>query len=187
MALIRRHGVFMFKKVAIGILSVLVLFLGYVSTREGKFNYEKSGVINAPKEKVFPYISDLKLGGEWSPYEKIDPRMKKEFIGTPNAVGAKMNFAGNSDAGSGSLEIVNIVPNESVDIRLIMTAPFHAENMIHYQLTTEGGATRFSWSMSGDGGFLGKLISVFIDCEKMVTDQFGTGINNLKTLIESQK
>ncbi len=41
-----------------------------------------------------------------------------------------------------------------------------------------------TWSMSGDGGFLGKLIGVFIDCEKMVKDQFVVGIKNLKVIVE---
>ncbi|NUN05764.1 MAG: SRPBCC family protein [Bdellovibrio sp.] len=98
-----------------------------------------------------------------------------------------MEFEGNKDAGSGKLEILKIVPNESVEIKLTMLKPFHAENIVIYKLAPEGAGTRFSWSMSGDGGFLGKLLNVFIDCEKMVADQFTVGINNLKALIEGQK
>jgi hypothetical protein len=40
--------------------------------------------------------------------------------------------------------------------------------------------------MSGDGGFMGKLIGVFIDCEKMVAGDFEVGIKTLKDLIEKQ-
>lgn len=178
----------MIGKILIGIVAVLVVFLGYVSTREGQFNYSRSGVINAPAEKIFPYLSDFSKGGEWSPYEKIDPNMKKTITGAPAQVGHAMDFEGNSDAGSGRLEMLRVVPNELVEIKLIMTKPVHAENIVTYKLTPEaGGGTRFTWSMSGDGGFLTKLISVFIDCEKMIAGQFEVGINNLKTLIEAQK
>jgi hypothetical protein len=182
-----KSGEIMIKKSLFGILIVLTLFLGFVSTRDGKFRYEKSGVIQASADKIFPYISNFKMGGLWSPYEKIDPNMKKTFKGPDAQVGSIMEFEGNSDAGSGSLEILKIVPNELVEIKLTMTKPFSAENIIQYQLASEGSGTRFTWSMSGDGGFMGKLISVFINCEKMVTAQFSTGIANLKTVVEAQK
>ncbi|HEY1079323.1 MAG TPA: SRPBCC family protein [Bdellovibrio sp.] len=173
-------------KASLGLGVVVVGFIAYVATREGKFHYERSGVIDASAEKIFPYISDFKKGGEWSPYEKMDPNMKKNFVGPDAQVGSVMEFDGNQEAGSGKLEILKIVPNESVEIKLTMLKPFHAENLVVYKLTPEGEGTRFSWSMSGDSGFLGKLINVFIDCEKMVADQFSVGINNLKNLLEAQ-
>lgn len=177
----------MFKKIILGLVAALVLFLGYVATRDGHFRYERSGVINAPAEKIFPYLSQFKLGSEWSPYEKIDPDMKKTFTGTDGQVGAVMEFEGNSDAGAGKLEMLKIVPNQAVDIKLTMLKPFHAENLVEYRLSQEAGGTRFTWGMSGDGGFMGKLLNVLIDCEKMIADQFSEGINNLKTLIEAKK
>lgn len=176
----------MSKKIGLGLLVVLVLFLGYVSTRQSKFYYERSGLINAPAEKIFPYLSNFKLGSQWSPYEKIDPNMKKTFTGNDGEVGSIMEFEGNSDAGSGKLEMLSIAPNQLVDIKLTMTKPIFAENLIQYKLTPEGPATRFTWSMSGDGGFMTKLMTVFIDCEKMVGDQFNAGIANLKTIVEAQ-
>ena len=97
-----------------------------------------------------------------------------------------MEFEGNSDAGSGKLEMLSIAPNQLVDIKLTMTKPIFAENLIQYKLTPEGQGTRFTWSMSGDGGFMTKLMTVFIDCEKMVGDQFNAGIANLKTIVEAQ-
>ena len=98
-----------------------------------------------------------------------------------------MEFEGNSDAGSGKLELLSLVPNQTVDIKLTMTKPFHAENLIQYSLTPEAQGTKFTWAMSGDGGFLGKLMTVVIDCEKMIGDQFNQGIANLKTVVESNK
>jgi len=67
-----------------------------------------------------------------------------------------------------------------------MTQPVFADNVIDYTLTPEGSGTRFTWAMSGHIPFLGKLINLLIDCEKMVTADFDTGIQNLKQLIESK-
>jgi hypothetical protein len=113
--------------------------------------------------------------------------MKKTFTGPDAQVGSILEFDGNKDAGSGTLEILKLVPNQSVQLKLIMTKPMHAENIIDYTLSPEGAGTRFTWAMSGDGGFMGKLINVFIDCEKMIGDQMEIGIKNLQTLVESQK
>lgn len=165
-------------KIFLSFLSALVLFLLYVSRREGKFNYSVTMPVNAPVEKVFPYLSDLRLGSEWSPFERVDPNMKKEYVGN------KLIFDGNSKAGSGSVEIIKVVPNQSVELKLIMTKPFKAENIITYKVVPTQNGVDFTWSMSGDGGFMGKLMNVFINCEKMITDQFISGINNLKQIVE---
>lgn len=169
------------------VLVLVIAFVAYVASREGKFRYERSGVINASADKIFPYLVNFKLGGEWSPFEKVDPNMKKTYGGTEGAVGSTMEFEGNRDAGSGKLELLAMVPNESVDIRLTMLKPIQGDNLVQYKLTPEGEGTRFTWTMSGNGGFMGKLMVVLIDCDKMIGDQFLAGINNLKTLVESKK
>lgn len=177
----------MFLKIVGGIAVGLILFLIYISTRDGHFRYERSGVINAPAEKIFPFISDLKRGGEWSPYEKKDPNMKKTFTGAGNEVGSKLDFDGNAEVGAGSLEITRLIPNEAVDIQLNMTKPMAAQNLVQYTLKPEGTGTRFTWALSGDGGFMGKLVGTLIDCEKMVAGDMNLGIENLKQLVESEK
>lgn len=174
----------MITKIITAVVVILGLFLGYVSTRDGKFLYERSGVINAAAEKIFPYLSNFKLGSQWSPYEK-GIEMPKNYFGNEGQVGSGMDF-GPSDSGSGRLEILEIVPNQMVKLSLKMTSPIAAENVVTYRLIPEGSGTRFSWTMEGDGGFMGKLMTTLIDCEKMVADQFTTGINNLKELIESK-
>lgn len=167
-------------KAILGLFTVVSLFLVYVSTREGQFHYERSGLIKASPESIYPYISDLNRGGEWSPFMQIDPNMKITINGST------MEWDGNQEAGAGRLEILRTIPNEEVEMKLTMTRPMYAENIVLYKLTREGELTRFSWSMSGDGGFMGKLISVFMNCEQMVASQFEIGIKNLKQLIEAK-
>lgn len=109
------------------------------------------------------------------------------FIGPSDQVGSVREFDGNSEAGSGKLEFLKMITNQMVQVKLTMTKPIFAENFIEYSLAPEESGTRFTWAMSGDGGFVGKLISVFIDCESLVGGEFDCGIRNLKELIEAQK
>jgi len=177
----------MIKIIGIVFLVVVIGFAVFVSTREARFSYERSGVIQAPPEVIFPYISNLKLGQEWSPYAKADPNMKVTFSGFDGEAGSAMEFEGNDQVGSGKVEILNLVPNESVEIKLTMIKPFRAENHVFYTLSREENGTRFTWRMTGENGFIGKLISVLIDCDNMIGSQFVSGIENLKTLIEAKK
>jgi uncharacterized protein YndB with AHSA1/START domain len=173
-------------KIVLAIVVLLALFLGYVSTRDGRFRYERSGLINAPAAVIFPYLSDFRLGSQWNPFAKKDPNLKATYSGATGQVGSAMDFAGNREAGTGRLELVKVVPGELVQMRLHMTAPMAAENLVEYRLTPEGSGTRFSWAMSGDGGFLGKLVGTFIDCEKMLAGDFDKGIADLKALAEGR-
>lgn len=177
----------MWKKIALSFVVIIAVFLGYVATREGKFHYERSGFIGASQAKIYPYLSNLKLGSEWSPFEAKDKEMEKTYSGVDGAVGSALDFEGNSEVGAGRVEIMAINPNDSVELRLTMTKPFMAENKIIYKLMTVENGTVFTWAMEGDGGFLGKLMSVFIDCDKMIGGEFSKGISNLKTLIKGKK
>jgi uncharacterized protein YndB with AHSA1/START domain len=173
--------------IIIAVVIVLGIFITYVSNRPNQFTYERSGFINAPAEKIYPYLCNFKLGEQWSPYEKMDLTMKKTFNGADGQVGSTMDFIGNSKAGSGRLEILSLIPNQRVDLKLTMTSPIKANNFVTYTLTPESTGTRFSWSMIGNNGFMGKFVTMIIDCEKMVAGHFSTGIENLKNVVEKAK
>lgn len=152
--------------------NLLIALIALIHKRPDRFRYERSGVIQAPAEAIFPYLSNLKLGMEWSPYEKKDPNMRRVFSGPAEGVG--------------QIEMLKMAPNQSIQFRLTMNKPVSADNLIEYALTPEGTGTRFSWAMSGHIPFLGKIINLLIDCEKMVTAEFDVGIQNLKGVVEAK-
>lgn len=173
------------RKVGIGLVGLLALFLGYVASRPAHFEYQRSGFINASAEAIYPYLNNFKLGSAWSPFEHKDPKMKKTYAGPETGVGSKMVFQGNSDVGAGELEILKELPNQMVELSLQMTEPMNGKNMIQYTLTPDGTGTRFTWKMWGEGNFVSKLMGVLIDCDQMIGGEFEKGIANLKVLIES--
>jgi hypothetical protein len=173
-------------KVFVTLATLLLFFVFYVNSREAKFHYERSGVIKATPEVIWPHISQFTLGQAWSPYAKKDPSMTTTFSEKQGEIGSTMSFESDR-AGSGNLEITSLIPYQEVTLRLTMTKPFTAVNVVKYSLTPDPNGTKFTWSMDGDNGFLGKMMGVLIDCEKMVADDFTVGIENLKRLIEGPK
>ena len=60
---------------AVGIVGVLA----YAATRPDDFHVQRSATIKAPPEKIFPFINDFRRWTVWSPFEKIDPDMKRTY------------------------------------------------------------------------------------------------------------
>jgi hypothetical protein len=176
----------MLKKILIGAAGVVVLLLVVIQTRPNEFKMTRSGVIEAPADKIYPFLTQFKLGEQWSPFDTPEMKLKKTFAGEDGTVGAKMTFEGDKE-GAGELTILRLVPNQAADIRLHMTKPFDAENLIEYSLQPEGTGTKFTWTMSGKMNFLAKAFSLFMDCEKMLGPEFEKGIASLKRVVEAQK
>lgn len=173
----------MLKLVLLGILAIVIVFVGFIATRPAHFSFTESTLIKATPEKIYPYISQLKLGGQWLPYEKRDPSQKQAFSGNDGAPGSKMVFDG-KQSGTGSVEILSLVPNQEVKIQLLMNRPMKADNLITYKLEPVGAETRFTWSMEGENGYLGKLFSFIMSCTGMMTKDMNEGFDNLRKIVE---
>ena len=151
----------MLKKIVLGIGILVVAVLAYAATRPDSMRIQRTATINAPPEKIFPLISDFHNWTSWSPYEHIDPAMKKSYSGAPNGDGAVYEWAGNSDVGQGRMEITDTAAPTRVDIKLDFISPFEAHNVTVFSLTPRGSATDVAWTMEGPGHYVMKLMTVF--------------------------
>lgn len=170
----------MLRTFLLGILAVLVLAVAFVASRPSSFVIERSAIVAARPEAVFPLLNDFHQWGRWSPYEKRDPNMKRTFDGPASGVGSSYAWSGNADAGEGRMEIVAATPGQSVTIDLEFTKPFPAKNQATFMLSPlEGGGTNVKWSMKGENGFLGKAMALAVDMDALVGKDFEQGLANL--------
>ncbi len=177
----------MFKKITILFLVVLISILVFATTKPSSFSYSRSVIIDAPAEKIFPFVNNLTEWPKWSPYEKLDPNMKRKLSGPPVGVGAVYEWDGNSNIGAGRMAILDVKMPSSISIQLNFFRPMKGTNQVLFSFEPQGTSTKVTWSMSGITNYMGKLISVFIDCEKMVGDQFSEGLIKLKKVVEETK
>jgi hypothetical protein len=168
------------------ILVVIVVALAFVSTRPENFHVERSAQISAPPDVAFSIINDLSRWGRWSPYDKLDPNMKKTFEGPSAGPGAIYIWNGNSQVGEGRLTIVDCKPGELVSMRLEFSRPFKATNQVNFKLAPSEGGTRVNWIMDGKKNFVTKAMSVFMDMDKMVGKDFEQGLANLNTVAQAE-
>lgn len=95
----------MLKKIALGVVVFLVAVLGYAATQPDSFSVERTISISAPPEKVFAHLNDFHAWDAWSPWAKLDPAMKTTYGGPASGPGATYEWTGNSDVGTGRMEI----------------------------------------------------------------------------------
>lgn len=172
------------RKVLIAILVLIAGVLGYASTKPDQFRVERSIVIKAPAEKIFPHINNFHQWEAWSPYEKLDPAMKRSFSGTGFGVGAIYAWEGNSSVGAGRMEILESTPSSAIKIKLDFLKPMEGHDTAEFTLAPESDGTKVTWAMSGPAAYIMKVMSVFFDMDHMIGKDFETGLNNLKALIE---
>ena len=169
----------MLKKIAIVVVLVLVALAGYVATRPADFRIVRSRTVAAPPDVVHAYVNDFHKWSEWSPWEKLDPAMKKEYSGAPAGTGAAYHWSGNSDVGEGNMTITDSRPAQSDTIRLEFLKPFAATNTTQFDFAPSGSGTNVTWAMNGRNNFVAKAFAAFMDMDKMVGADFEKGLAGL--------
>jgi hypothetical protein len=174
----------MLKKIALVIVVLIAAILIYAATRPGSLHVQRSASIKAAPEKIFPLINDFHTWSSWSPYEKVDPAMKRTYTGAPSGKGAVYEWEGNSNVGSGRMEITDTAQPSRVTIALDFIKPFEGHNVAEFTMAQQGDATNVTWKMDGPTPYLGKLIGVFINMDTMIGRDFEAGLANMRTIAE---
>ena len=165
------------------IVAAVVVILIIAATKPDTFQVQRSTTIKAKPEKIAAQITDFHKWTSWSPYEKLDPAMKRTFSGAQAGEGAVYEWNGNSKVGSGRMEITGVSPSK-VSIKLDFFKPMEGHNSADFIFEPEGGSTKVTWDMHGPNRFIHKIFHVFFNMDKMVGKAFEEGLQNLKSLSE---
>ncbi len=172
------------KKISIIFFTLLTALLLFATTKPDTFYVERSTRIKAPADKIFSIINDHHQWSAWSPWEKLDPTMKKTYSGPVSGKRAIVDWEGNNEVGAGRSEIIESIPSSKITIKLDMLKPFETHNIVDFTLQPEGETTHVIWAMHGPQPYIAKVASIFINCDKMIGKQFEEGLSNLKNLAE---
>lgn len=169
---------------AIAFIVVTGCMLAFVATRPDTFRVQRTTVIDAPPERIFPLIGDFRKYVLWSPYEKYDPSMSRTYSGAGK--GAVYQWDGKGKAGKGRMEIAHTSPPLMAVIRLDYVRPFETQSIVEFTLRPEGSSTRVSWAVRGANPYIAKLIQLVVNTDRVLGRDFETGLANLKALVEGQ-
>ena len=175
----------MLKLIALAVVVLLGGVLLFAATRPDAFRIERSATIKAPPEKIFVQVHAFKAWTAWSPWENIDPALKRTYSGPSSGKGAAYAWEGNKDVGSGRMEIIESAAPSRIVIRLDFLKPFEAHNTAEFTFAREGEATAVTWAMYGPSPYLSKLMGLVFSMDRMVGGMFEQGLANLKKASET--
>jgi hypothetical protein len=146
------------------------------------FELSRSTHVAAPPERLLPLLEDFHEWQRWSPWEGLDPAMKRTFSGPERGVGAHYAWSGNRQAGEGTMQILAAGPT-GVDVDLRFLKPFKATNLTRFVLTPAAGGTDVEWVMTGErNAVMGLMGRLYFD--KAVAKDFDKGLASLKAVAE---
>jgi uncharacterized protein YndB with AHSA1/START domain len=176
----------MLRKIGIGLGVLLLALAAGIATRPNSYRVERSATIAAPPDVVFGYVNDFHQWTQWSPFEKLDPDMKRTFDGAPSGVGSVYSWAGNRQAGAGTMTIKESAPNQRIALDLHFLKPFESAAATEFTFKPVAEGVTVTWTMSGDNTILGKAISIFASMDTLVGGQFESGLATLKAVAEAE-
>ena len=173
----------MLKYFALAVVGLIAAVLLVAAFRPDTFEVQRSVTIAAPPERVHALINDLHQFNSWNPFNKKDPNMRGTYRGPAAGPGAAFDFDGNSEVGKGTVAITGSQP-QRIAMKLDMLAPMKAHNDVEFRLEPTGAHTQVTWAMRGASPYLGKLVGMVFDMDKMVGGAFESGLADLKSLAE---
>jgi hypothetical protein len=148
------------------------------------YTVERSTTIEAAPQRIYEQISDFHNWTNWSPWEGLDPDLRRSYSGAESGVGAAYAWSGNRKAGQGRMQITSAVAPSTIAIALVFEKPFKSMSDTVFTVTPEGAGARVTWTMSGKSSLMLKVMGIFTSMDKLIGPDFEKGLARLKVTAE---
>jgi hypothetical protein len=175
----------MLKKLGITLGIAIALVFAVIATRPDTYRVERTATIDAPADVVYGQVVDFHAWNNWSPWDALDPGMQRSYEGSGK--GATYRWAGNKDVGEGQMTIVEVKPNEQIDIKLDFIKPWESTNRTQFVFQAAGDKTTVTWTMLGSLGFVEKAMGLLKSWDELIGPDFDKGLAKLKSTSEAEQ
>jgi len=145
-----------------------------------KMHINKSISVDVPVDKAFASIRDFRQWTIWSPWIIAEP----DCAITYSEDGMQYAWDG-MIIGSGSMEILEEVPNEVIRYKLSFLKPWKSVSDVSFEFLPKSGGVDISWTMDGSlpwfMGFMKKMMTAAVGMD------YERGLNMLKDYLEGGK
>jgi hypothetical protein len=148
------------------------------------YTVERSAAIDAPPANVYDQIANFHNWTNWSPWEGIDPELKRTYSGAESGTGALYGWSGNRKAGQGRMEITEATGPSTVQIEVVFEKPWKARNDTVFTIAPEGSGSRVTWSMTGKKTLITRAMGIFKSMDKFLGPDFESGLARMKAAAE---
>ena len=148
------------------------------------YTVTRSATIDAPAERVYEQIVDFHNWTRWSPWEDLDPDLKRTYCGSQSGKGAAYAWSGNRKVGEGRMEITEATEPSQVRIDLAFLKPFKAHSEAVFTIAPDRTGSRVTWVIDGQKTLMTKVMGVFKSMDSMVGPDLDKGLARLKGTTE---
>jgi carbon monoxide dehydrogenase subunit G len=133
-------------------------------------------IVAAPPGAVLELLVDFRRWRDWSPFEDLDPGMRRDYAGT--GVGSTYEWDGSMKAGSGRMELTDVADTRVV-VEQENRKPLRSRSTSTFTLTEVDGGTRVTWSGAGTLNRLMRVAARVMPMEKVLGPVFEKGLTRL--------
>jgi len=175
------------KTIVIVLASILIFWMVAAALVPGDCKYEKSITINAPIDKVWQHTNTLKAMDRWSPWNDLDPGMKKDWTGTPGQPGEKVCWSSiKEEAGQGCQEVKKVdAAHKRIDTDIVFLTPYKSEAQAYVILVSEGNRTKATWGFTSVIPYPFTIMKLIMNMEEAIGKDYQEGLTRLKNLSEN--
>ncbi len=175
----------MLKKILLVAVIIIAGVLGYVALQPSEYLIAREILIKAPPEVIFPFINNSKKTGDWMPWNEIDPVIEITYEGPAEGIGSKSVWNSPGKLGMGEALVVESNSNQNVKTQLNYMKPLPMSQLAEITLIPAAAGTIVQWSVTGKNNFISRLYCTVQQVDKMIGNQFESGLAKLKTKIET--
>lgn len=164
----------------LAIVLVVLALVGFLLP--ANYKVERSVVIAAPPERIYPLIATPRRWKEWSMWNRRDPAMAMTYFGPKAGAGAGWSWDSQSE-GKGRMTLVSADPARGMTYALF----FPDDDMTtagEMRLEPQANGTRVTWTDAGRFGNNPLMHYMASAMDRMVGPDFEAGLANLKAIAE---
>jgi hypothetical protein len=108
--------------------------------------------------------------------------MVRTYSGSTSGAGAISDWDSKGDAGKGRMAITEAIAPRKISVKVDFVKPFEAHNLNQFTLEPAGDATKLTWDMDGTNVYMMKVMSLFVDMDRMMGKHFETGLAKIREI-----
>ncbi|MCK4906338.1 MAG: SRPBCC family protein [Spirochaetes bacterium] len=171
------------KKIAVVFTILLAAFFVAGILLPSRYSTQRSIKINAPINKVFENVNNLKKNMAWSPWKQNDPTFKitlgKKYIG----LGASYSWV-SKDSGEGLIKITESIKNKSIRVLMDFKTQGKAEGYWIFKKSDNATIVTEGFIGNANGNIIAKYFGLFID--SYLGSYIDIGLKRLKRILEGK-
>lgn len=164
----------------VGLFLLALILFSFLLPSEVKV--KRSIVVNAPIDRVFDQVNDLRNWEKWSPWKRMDPSMEMTFSNPPVGQNAFYKWVSTDKRlGKGTCTLSKVVPNEEIVTALEADWGKAAAT---FNFAHKGDGIEVTWKMDNHVGMMpwNKYFGMMMKGE--LKKQFDNGLKAIKFYTE---